>query len=279
MQTPIFILLFLAPVYVPLHLLQGWIHGVARFNPITYILVAGPQLHRRPATRHRARVRDHRADGRGPRAVGPTRTEARRADRLARARRGGGSPPPTGGCPRASTPASCGPGCPGRRACRGTARAGRPRPARSPRRARFSRRTFGSASGQPLFHGRTFAIATRRPSALPRRTRSRRLSAAGSIGRPLKMSLIPPWTMSASAPCTASSKRAAISAVVWLWIPWLRNSKPGCFSAAKCCQLVSPGLPSVIESPSVATITARVRARTRPRGARCASPRAPARAS
>jgi ABC-2 type transport system permease protein len=41
MQTPIFILLFLAPVYVPLHLLQGWIHGVARFNPITYILVAG----------------------------------------------------------------------------------------------------------------------------------------------------------------------------------------------------------------------------------------------
>jgi ABC-2 type transport system permease protein len=41
MQTPIFILLFLAPVYVPLHLLEGWIHGVARFNPITYILVAG----------------------------------------------------------------------------------------------------------------------------------------------------------------------------------------------------------------------------------------------
>jgi ABC-2 type transport system permease protein len=41
MQTPIFILLFLAPVYVPLHLLEGWIHGVARLNPITYLLVAG----------------------------------------------------------------------------------------------------------------------------------------------------------------------------------------------------------------------------------------------
>jgi ABC-2 type transport system permease protein len=41
MQTPIFILLFLSPVYVPLPLLQGWIHHVARLNPITYILTSG----------------------------------------------------------------------------------------------------------------------------------------------------------------------------------------------------------------------------------------------
>jgi ABC-2 type transport system permease protein len=41
MQTPVFLTLFLAPVYVPIHLLQGWIHGVARFNPVTYILEAG----------------------------------------------------------------------------------------------------------------------------------------------------------------------------------------------------------------------------------------------
>jgi ABC-2 type transport system permease protein len=41
MQTPIFILLFLAPVYVPLALLQGWIHAVARLNPVTYLLAAG----------------------------------------------------------------------------------------------------------------------------------------------------------------------------------------------------------------------------------------------
>jgi len=41
MQTPIFTLLFLSPVYVPLHLLQGWIHAVAKLNPITYILTAG----------------------------------------------------------------------------------------------------------------------------------------------------------------------------------------------------------------------------------------------
>ena len=41
MQTPIFILLFLAPVYVPLHALDGWIHAVASWNPLTALLEAG----------------------------------------------------------------------------------------------------------------------------------------------------------------------------------------------------------------------------------------------
>jgi ABC-2 type transport system permease protein len=41
MQTPIFALLFLAPVYVPLGLLQGWIYAAARLNPVTYLLAAG----------------------------------------------------------------------------------------------------------------------------------------------------------------------------------------------------------------------------------------------
>jgi ABC-2 type transport system permease protein len=41
MQIPVFILLFLAPVYVPLHLLSGWIHGIASWNPVTAILGAG----------------------------------------------------------------------------------------------------------------------------------------------------------------------------------------------------------------------------------------------
>ena len=41
MQTPVFMVLFLAPVYVPLHLLRGWIHAVARVNPLTFILEAG----------------------------------------------------------------------------------------------------------------------------------------------------------------------------------------------------------------------------------------------
>jgi ABC-2 type transport system permease protein len=41
MQMPVFLLLFFAPVYVPLALLQGWIHDVATVNPLTAMLEAG----------------------------------------------------------------------------------------------------------------------------------------------------------------------------------------------------------------------------------------------
>jgi ABC-2 type transport system permease protein len=41
MQIPVFLILFLAPVYVPLDLLDGWIHAVASFNPLTAIVEAG----------------------------------------------------------------------------------------------------------------------------------------------------------------------------------------------------------------------------------------------
>jgi ABC-2 type transport system permease protein len=44
MQMPVFLLLFLAPVYVPLALLGGTLHAIARFNPITYGLEAGRSL-------------------------------------------------------------------------------------------------------------------------------------------------------------------------------------------------------------------------------------------
>ena len=44
MQMPVFILLFFAPVYVPLDLLEGWIHGVARINPLTPLLEEGRGL-------------------------------------------------------------------------------------------------------------------------------------------------------------------------------------------------------------------------------------------
>ena len=44
MQMPVFILLFFAPVYVPLNLLEGWIHGVATVNPITPLLEEGRGL-------------------------------------------------------------------------------------------------------------------------------------------------------------------------------------------------------------------------------------------
>jgi ABC-2 type transport system permease protein len=43
-QMPVFVILFLAPVYVPLKLLTGWIHGVARYNPATVELEAARGL-------------------------------------------------------------------------------------------------------------------------------------------------------------------------------------------------------------------------------------------
>jgi len=44
MQMPVFLALFFAPVYVPLSLLQGWIHAVASVNPLTRVLEAGRSL-------------------------------------------------------------------------------------------------------------------------------------------------------------------------------------------------------------------------------------------
>lgn len=41
MQTPVFTLLFLAPVYVPLALLSGWIKVAASVNPVTAFFSAG----------------------------------------------------------------------------------------------------------------------------------------------------------------------------------------------------------------------------------------------
>jgi ABC-2 type transport system permease protein len=44
MQVPVFLTLFLAPVYVPLELLDGWIHTIATVNPATFLLEAGRGL-------------------------------------------------------------------------------------------------------------------------------------------------------------------------------------------------------------------------------------------
>lgn len=41
LQIPVFTILFLAPVYVPLDLLDGWISAVAPYNPATAFLEAG----------------------------------------------------------------------------------------------------------------------------------------------------------------------------------------------------------------------------------------------
>jgi ABC-2 type transport system permease protein len=44
MQMPVFLVLFFAPVYVPLSLLEGWIHTLASVNPLTRVLEAGRSL-------------------------------------------------------------------------------------------------------------------------------------------------------------------------------------------------------------------------------------------
>lgn len=41
---PIFLLLFLTPVFLPLELLTGWLHAVASGNPFTYVIEAGRAL-------------------------------------------------------------------------------------------------------------------------------------------------------------------------------------------------------------------------------------------
>lgn len=44
MQMPVFIILFLAPVYVPLDLLGGWVEAVAHVNPFTALVEGGRDL-------------------------------------------------------------------------------------------------------------------------------------------------------------------------------------------------------------------------------------------
>ena len=44
MQMPVFIVLFLSPVFVPLALVGGWVHAVAKVNPFTAIIEGGRDL-------------------------------------------------------------------------------------------------------------------------------------------------------------------------------------------------------------------------------------------
>jgi ABC-2 type transport system permease protein len=43
-QMPVFLVLFLAPVYVPVELLHGWVEAAASVNPATAVLEAGRSL-------------------------------------------------------------------------------------------------------------------------------------------------------------------------------------------------------------------------------------------
>ena len=44
MQMPVFLILFFAPVYVPLTLLSGWVEAVAKVNPFTALIEGGRDL-------------------------------------------------------------------------------------------------------------------------------------------------------------------------------------------------------------------------------------------
>jgi ABC-2 type transport system permease protein len=44
MMVPVFLLLFLAPVYVPRDLLSGWVGAVSDYDPITHVMEAGREL-------------------------------------------------------------------------------------------------------------------------------------------------------------------------------------------------------------------------------------------
>jgi ABC-2 type transport system permease protein len=41
MQIPVFLVLFMAPVYVPLGLIKGWVNHAASYNPLTAVIEAG----------------------------------------------------------------------------------------------------------------------------------------------------------------------------------------------------------------------------------------------
>jgi ABC-2 type transport system permease protein len=44
MQTPVFLIIFITPVYVPLDLLTGWVKAAASVNPITAVIEAGREF-------------------------------------------------------------------------------------------------------------------------------------------------------------------------------------------------------------------------------------------
>ena len=81
MQMPVFLVLFLAPVYVPLPLLSGWVHAVATVNPITPIVETGRDFISGTPGPDRARLRHRGRHGRAVRLVGGARPAQRRDGR------------------------------------------------------------------------------------------------------------------------------------------------------------------------------------------------------
>ena len=82
MQMPVFLVLFFAPVYVPLDLLSGWIETVADRQPDHLRPRGGPQPARGRPDGGRARVRRRLRADRGARRLGRPRAPPGRGGRL-----------------------------------------------------------------------------------------------------------------------------------------------------------------------------------------------------
>ena len=82
MQLPVFLVLFFAPVYVPLALLQGWIHGVATVNPMTRVIESGRGFVAGAPDRGRRRLRRRSRARRPVFDLGLPRPAQRRGGRL-----------------------------------------------------------------------------------------------------------------------------------------------------------------------------------------------------
>ena len=80
MQMPVFLVLFFAPVYVPLNLLHGWIEGAARVNPVDLPPRDRPGLSRGRRSARAPGVRARDRDG-GRVLVGGRSLGLRRAER------------------------------------------------------------------------------------------------------------------------------------------------------------------------------------------------------
>ena len=83
-QTPAFLLLFLAPVWVPYDLLTGWVQAAASVNPMTLVLDTERGFLVGDPTKVLPGVRGGAAARRRVRAVGARRAPERGAGRLAR---------------------------------------------------------------------------------------------------------------------------------------------------------------------------------------------------
>ena len=79
MQIPVFLILFMAPVYVPLDLIGGWVHDAASYNPLTALLESGRGFISGRARRRRARLPRGCRSRRARPLLGADRTAPRRA--------------------------------------------------------------------------------------------------------------------------------------------------------------------------------------------------------